>query len=97
MGGPQCGTQLIYELTETNTQNTNDVTTLLANRDNARVVFDGHGSTFNSLRVSTDNGVILKADVTSTGGSAALASAMRVWVVAHLVDMWHGLSDVNVA
>merc|ERR1719502_891647 len=72
VGGGQCGSQLVYDVTASNTRNLEDVVTLFANRDDAQVEFTSYGSTFNALRVSADNGVILKADVTATGGSMLL-------------------------
>jgi len=72
LGGPQCGSMLIYDISKQNSDFISSVVTLLATRDDARVIFDGTSSTFSTLDVLADNGVIVKADLVTTVGAMYL-------------------------
>jgi len=72
LGGPQCGTQTIRDLTTESSNLIQGTMTFLANRDDAQVVIWGLASSFSVLSAQADNGVYIKADVTSTLGSIYL-------------------------
>jgi hypothetical protein len=45
-----------------------DIISLVGTRDNAQIVFSGSASTFTTLMAQADNGILVKADVTTTAG-----------------------------
>ena len=68
IGGTQCGSQVVNGITNANSVGVGSIFTILANRDDAVVTFSGNAATFNALHVHADAGVVVKKNVTTTGG-----------------------------
>lgn len=68
LGGPICGHQRVGGISDATSSNILGIVTLLANRDDQWVTFQGAGATFAALSVQADNAVYVKTDVTSTTG-----------------------------
>ena len=52
------------------------IVTLLATRDDAQISFVGSGSTFTSLNVKADNGVVVKVDILTDIITASIPGTM---------------------
>jgi len=68
IGGPQCGSQNLDGVDNTNSAGISEVLTVVASRDDCEIKFSGTSSTFNALSVQADNGIAGQADITTTGG-----------------------------
>ena len=69
VGGGNCGTLTVTGMTPDNTGQVTGLVSLQATRDDTQVVFETIASTFHVVAVQADNGVIVKADLSTVTGA----------------------------
>jgi hypothetical protein len=76
VGGPISALITTTGLTAANTNAIAGIVTVMASRDNAKVVFGSSASTFYGLAAQADNGVVLEVDLTASLGVMTLDGDM---------------------
>jgi hypothetical protein len=72
MGNSVNGDITVSGVTARSSNNVLGVLSLVASGDNARVIFDGTGSTFNAIAVQADNGIDVFVDISTDVGMLSL-------------------------
>ena len=68
IGGAVCGSQIVDGIQTTHSEKVTATLSLISIRDDSHTTFSGNPSTFNSLSIQADNGVIVLADFSTVVG-----------------------------
>lgn len=72
IGGGNCYRMTVGRITEASSNNIAGIVSLVSNRDGGKVTFFSTASTFNSVAVQADEGVVFQKDISTTGASMYL-------------------------